>query len=66
MRRCMMHNVSRPRHARYSMSCYRMALPETIKQLRPTPSFTVPFYLVAINVKILSSGRGLNPRPPEW
>ncbi|KAH3885150.1 hypothetical protein DPMN_009140 [Dreissena polymorpha] len=39
------------------MSCYRMALPETIKQLRPTPAFAVPFYLVAINVQILSSGR---------
>ncbi|KAH3783143.1 hypothetical protein DPMN_161071 [Dreissena polymorpha] len=55
-----------PRHAHYSMSCIRTALPETIKQLRPIPAFTVLFCLVAINVKILSSGRELNPRPPEW
>ncbi|KAH3878629.1 hypothetical protein DPMN_002526 [Dreissena polymorpha] len=57
---------TKPRHARYSMSCIGMALTETIKQLRPIPAFTVLFCLVAINVKILSSIRGLNPRPPEW
>ncbi|KAH3691833.1 hypothetical protein DPMN_191011 [Dreissena polymorpha] len=57
---------TRPRHDRYIMSCIRMAHPDTIKQLRPIPAFTVLFCLVAINVKILSSSRGLNPRPPEW
>ncbi|KAH3717432.1 hypothetical protein DPMN_060220 [Dreissena polymorpha] len=57
---------SRHRHARYSMSCIRMALLETIKQLRQTPAFTVLFCLVAIIVKIMSSGRELNPRPPDW
>ncbi|KAH3862217.1 hypothetical protein DPMN_025183 [Dreissena polymorpha] len=44
----------------------RVAVGKTIKQLRPIPAFTVLFCLVAINVKILSSSRGLNPRPPEW